>query len=588
MTTETTSMGDATALSYLLEETKKLPDFNRANEWIFKQFGIVDFFENDQEFCRLKYDSVSTIENSEKVEYGDFQTNKGLSDRIVELLVNKNISPQIIIEPTVGKGNFVISALKHFENVEKIIAVEIYKPYLWECKLAIVEFYLHNKRINKPQIYLVHDNIFSVNFDRIAKEHLTKKFLILGNPPWVTNSKLGALNSDNLPLKSNFKEHKGLEALTGKSNFDIAEYICTSLIRTFQHYNGSMALLVKNTVIKNIVFDQQKNKFNISNIEKHTIDSKKEFNVSADASLFMLNFNQPITLTARERSIYEQKDVSTIQFGWVGDKFVSNVDKYAQTQEIDGKCFFEWRQGIKHDCAQVMELEKMDGYFLNKRNEKVELEEDIVYPILKSSDLKDEVIWQARKYTIVPQQKIGQATDYIEKMFPFVHQYLYSNIGDFNARKSSIYRNKPSFSIFGVGSYSFQPFKIAISGLYKNAHFSLILPQDQKPILVDDTCYMLGFDRLDFAVYTLILLNSEQTKAFLQSITFKDAKRMFTKEILKRIDLSKLAKQYSEKKLQKKVKQLNEKHQLSITLECWDDFMEKNLNANPQKSLALF
>jgi len=374
----------------------------------------------------------------------------------------------------------------------------------------------------------------------------------------------------------------------GKSNFDIAEHICSSLIRTFQHYKGSMALLVKNTVIKNIVFDQQKNKFNISNIEKHSIDSKKEFNVSADASLFMLNFNQQTALTARERSIYEQKNISTIQFGWVNDKFVSDIELYAQTQEIDGICPFEWRQGIKHDCSQVMELERLDNGFINKRNEKIELEEALVYPILKSSDLKGEVISQARKYMIVPQKKIGQSTDYIKNTFPLTYRYLDRHSYDFNARKSSIYNNKPLFSIFGVGNYSFKPFKIAISGLYKNARFSLIMPYRKKPILVDDTCYMLGFDRLDCAVYTLILLNSEQTKEFLQSITFKDSKRMFTKDVLKRIDLSKLASQYYEKILKEKIEKLNKENKLSITLEYWNDFVEKNLYTNFQTSLALF
>ena len=51
-----------------------------------------------------------------------------------------------------------------------------------------------------------------------------------------------------------------------------------------------------------------------------------------------------------------------------------------------------------------------------------------------------------------------------------------------------------------------------ISGLYKTFHFTLILPQNSKPIMLDDTCYFLGFDNLEFAVYTTILLNSNQTK----------------------------------------------------------------------------
>jgi len=82
----------------------------------------------------------------------------------------------------------------------------------------------------------------------------------------VTNSKLGSLNSSNLPRKNNFKNHSGLDALTGKGNFDIAENITLSLIETFQTMNGHLVLLVKNSVIKNIVFDQFKNQFKIASL----------------------------------------------------------------------------------------------------------------------------------------------------------------------------------------------------------------------------------------------------------------------------------------------------------------------------------
>jgi len=561
-------------LEYIQTTVDNIYSVQQANELLFERFGIVCFFENEREFYQFKNNEfIETIDNSEKIEYGDFQTNSELTDRIVNVLIDKCIDPQIIIEPTVGKGSFVISALKYFENVEKIIAIEIYKPYLWKCKLSIVEFYLKNKYKNKPEIRLIHDSVFSVNFEDIADEYSQKECLILGNPPWVTNSKLGELNSANLPAKNNFKKHNGLDALTGKSNFDIAEYICYSLIRTFQNNNGNIALLLKNTVIKNVVFDQQKNKFRLSSIEKYSIDSKKEFNASVNASLFVTRFNDQPSFQIIEHTIYKNNKSENKKFGWINDKFVSNVEKYALTKDIDGMCPFEWRQGIKHDCSQIMELEKIENYFVNKKKEKIQLEYDLVYPILKSSDLKNEVITQTRKYTIVTQKKVGQSTDFIKQSLPLTYDYLDRNIVFFNNRKSSIYRNKPHFSIFGVGNYSFQPYKIAISGLYKTEHFSLILTQNNKPILVDDTCYMLGFDNLNFAVYTHILLNSDKNKNFLQAITFRDSKRMFTKDVLKRIDLLKLSSHFDEITLRNKIDVLNQKYKLDVTWDFWNDFI---------------
>ena len=217
----------------------------------------------------------------------------------------------------------------------------------------------------------------------------------------------------------------------------------------------------------------------------------------------------------------------------------------------------------------------LNGYYVNGLNEEIKLEDDLIYGLLKSSDLKNTVINQTRKYTIVTQKKVGQETKFIKDDYPKTYQYLTDHQTNFDARKSSIYNNKPAFSIFGIGDYSFKPFKVAISGLYKTFHFTLILPQNEKPVMLDDTCYLLGFDKIEFAVYALILLNSDTTMQFLQSITFADAKRTFTKDVLMRIDLLELAKQMDKTYLETELNRLNTMYHFSLTLCSWDNFMDE-------------
>jgi hypothetical protein len=301
--------------------------------------------------------------------------------------------------------------------------------------------------------------------------------------------------------------------MTGKGNFDIAEFITLMMIETFQKINGNVALLVKNSVVKNILFDQVNKKYPISELEKLCIDSKKEFNVSVEACLFSCNLNSKSEFECSEFDFYTQNELRTIQrtqrrqdqrkakrFGWVDGKFVSNIDTYIDTKEIDGESPFVWRQGLKHDCSSIMELDKVNGHYVNGLNEEIKLEEGLVYGLLKSSDLKNTVINQTRKFTIVTQKKVGQETNYIKLDYPKTYQYLTEHQENFSARKSSIYNNKPPFSIFGIGDYSFKPYKVAISGLYKTFHFTLILPQNDKPVMLDDTCYLIGFDKIEFAV----------------------------------------------------------------------------------------
>lgn len=577
------------AIVFFQENKLVLLNYEDANRMIRTVSGINSFFTSQIEATELleKTGNLnSIISEPDRAEYGDFQTNSGLADQVTLHLASKNISPEIVIEPTCGKGNFIIASLRNFKNIKNVFGVEIYKPYTWETKFNILDYFLANPNSNKPEISISHCNVFDFDFKHIAEKYFFKEILVIGNPPWVTNSKLGSLNSTNLPKKTNFKNHNGLDAMTGKGNFDIAESITQTMIETFQNMNGHLLLLVKNSVIKNIVFDQNKNRYKIAFIEKQCIDSKKEFNVSVEAALFYCKLNSNPFLNCNEFNFYDNK-TSYLKFGWLSDKFVSNIDTYIHTKEIDGKCPFVWRQGLKHDCSIVMELDKVNDHYVNGLNEEIKLEDGLVYGLLKSSDLKNTVINQTRKFTIVTQKKIGQETKYIKSEYPKTYNYLTKHQAIFDARKSSIYNNKPLFSIFGIGDYSFKPYKVAISGLYKTFHFTLVLPQENKPVMLDDTCYLIGFDKIEYAVYALILLNSETTVQFLQSVTFTDAKRTFTKDVLMRIDLLELARQINKAKLQAELEMLNEKYTLNLTLTLWDSFINK-MNPVKEEQMSLF
>ncbi|MDR1974161.1 MAG: SAM-dependent methyltransferase [Bacteroidales bacterium] len=526
------------ALSFF--QKNKKTDFQEMNKLLKEQSGIVNFFEKEDDFIQFK----QNIEMSQSmicepnIEYGDFQTNRKLSLSITEYLSSKNLNPQVLIEPACGKGSFILSAIQTFTSLQQVFGIEIQKSYLWELKFELLEYFLKNPTANKPEIHLFHCNIFVFDFQQIKNQINGRKLLIIGNPPWVTNSTLSILNSKNLPTKTNFKQAKGIEAITGKGNFDIGEYISLKMLDLFANEIGNFAFLIKNSVIKNIIYEQKRNKYPISNIEKYAINAKKEFGAAVDASLFVCKFNSTAEFTATEFDFYTSKPHLTL--GWVNNKFASDIEKYKKYQEFDGVCPFEWRQGIKHDCAKVMELERRDGHFVNALNEEFELEEDLIYGILKSSDLKGDRINIPRKYTIVTQQKIGQPTEDILERLPKTKAYLYRHKEYFLRRKSSIYNGKPMFSIFGVGDYSFKPYKVAISGLYKQTKFTLVEPNGTV-LLLDDTCYFIGFENFADAKAAQLLLNKPETQAFIKSFMFMDAKRAITKDLLMRIDLDKIS-----------------------------------------------
>jgi hypothetical protein len=108
-------------------------------------------------------------------------------------------------------------------------------------------------------------------------------------------------------------------------------------------------------------------------------------------------------------------------------------------------------------------------------------------------------------------------------------------------RKSSIYVNRPRFCVFGIGAYSFAPWKVAISGLYKRVSFVAVPPFDGRPVMVDDTCYSIPCKSKEEAEFLIELLESAPAQEFLQSLIFTDSKRPITIDVLRRLSLVELA-----------------------------------------------
>ncbi len=568
------------AYEFFTENQEYLLDFTESNSITKKVSGINNFFTSQEQanelLERIKEQS-SMVSEPDRREYGDFQTNERLTQNAVEYAFSKFKNIEFVLEPTCGKGNFLIASIKQSQAIKKVVGVEIYQPYIWETKFKILEYFLSTKYKSVPEIDIIHANAFAFPFEELADSTRSLKTLVIGNPPWVTNSELSSIDSKNLPAKSNFKNHSGFDAITGKGNFDIGEYISLIMLKCFDKHDGIFAFLIKSSVVKNIIQDQKQNKFRINRAEKLNIDSKKEFNVSVNACLFVAHFNSEPDFTCKEYNLYSHEPVTN--FGWYKDKFVYSIQDYDESSIVDGKSCFIWRSGVKHDCSKVMELEQVNSHFRNALGEEIKLENNLTYALLKSSDLKEDKATNFRRMTIITQQKIGQDTKYIKEKYPLTFEYLNTHKEYFDNRKSSIYKNKPSFSIFGIGDYSFKPYKVAVSGLYKSTHFSLVLPFNNKPIMLDDTCYFIGFDSKKMAEIAHYIVNSELVQRFLKSIIFSDSKRAINKDTLMRIDFLKAYENIGFQQVKRKIKDLE--------IKDWEAF-GKIIKGKPTEQMTLF
>lgn len=296
----------ATTIDFLKKKIGKISNYQDANKLLSVVCGIDKFFEKQKEFLNLLEllkPHFMVCEDSNRREYGDFQTPHTLTDSICSYLCSQGISPDIIIEPTFGKGSFLISALKYFPELKKIYGIEIYESYYWESKFAILELFINKPDLNKPEIFLCLNDVFNFDLMKIEKQIENNNILILGNPPWVTNAELSTLNSTNLPKKINIKSLNGLDAITGNGNFDISESIILTMLNSFSKYHGHIAILAKNSVIKNLLYYLPNTNYKINNMVAFKIDAKKHFNASVEASLFKGSFSSnKLSLTCKVSS----------------------------------------------------------------------------------------------------------------------------------------------------------------------------------------------------------------------------------------------------------------------------------------------
>lgn len=468
-------------------------------------------------------------------EFGDFQTPLTLALEVTNVVNKLGVTPRSVLEPTCGRGAFLFASCQVFSQASKFVGVDISTEHLSYLEERITgENY-------STSIEIINGDFFNLNWSDIINT-LADPLLIIGNPPWVTSSELGLLKSSNLPKKSNFQGKSGYDALTGKSNFDISEWMLLSHLDWLKERTGIIAMLCKTSVARKILIHVWQHQHRVIRAQIYRIDTLKNFNASVDACLFVLLMGNGHL--SKDCEIFEdlsaQKPSRII--GYHDSTLVSNLIDYKRWSNLRGTdSMHTWRSGLKHDCSNVMEFEREGDQFRNGYGDVFSLEQDWVYPLLKSSDVGNDRTSTCRKYVLVTQRYIGEETKYLEFEAPRIWGYLQNYREFLSSRKSSIYRNRPEFSVFGVGEYTFVPWKVAISGFYKSLNFVEVGPIDGQPVVFDDTVYFLSCGSKSETCFIATLLNSQPAREFLESMIFWSDKRPITIELLKRLSLRTLA-----------------------------------------------
>ena len=472
-------------------------------------------------------------ERKRRAEFGDWQTPDELAAAACVKLILLGIVPNVVIEPTCGVGAFVLAATAAFPNAKTIRGYEVNSAYLDKLKERLVE-------AGQTAHVQVYEADFFAHDWEASLADVKGSLLVIGNFPWVTSSQQGAIGGANLPAKSNYQGHSGLDAMTGKANFDISEWMLLKVLTWFRRRPGAIGMLVKTAVARKVLSQAQQQGATVVDAFMFKIDSKKNFDAAVDACLLVMRFDPNAVNASHEYTVF--KDLNATQGTRVGHrdgKTIGDLDAFDATMHLIGKSPQKWRSGVKHDASSIMEFTRTPTGLRNGLDEVVVMEDTYLYPLMKGSDVGGNKEWR-QKFTLVTQRAVGAITEPIKTLAPLTWKYLQHHGARLDARNSSIYVKNPRFSVFGIGEYAYRPWKIAICALYKKLEFRLIGPIEGKPVMFDDTVYYLSFDSKEEAGLALDRLNSADVRRLLSAMIFWDEKRPIKTTILNVVDFEKV------------------------------------------------
>src|SRR5690606_32053894 len=95
-----------------------------------------------------------------------------------------------------------------------------------------------------------------------------------------------------LPEKKNVSRRRGLDALTGSSNFDLSEAMLVRLVDSLEGKPATLAMLVKTTVARKLLEHIWRTELPLTDSKLFPLDARAQFGATVDACLLVASFDR--------------------------------------------------------------------------------------------------------------------------------------------------------------------------------------------------------------------------------------------------------------------------------------------------------
>lgn len=478
---------------------------------------------------------------------------------IPKSLLEKNLLSEIL--RTVEETVYLHYPLNDFNEILKKKSISLDAFEQEEINVFYIKI-LELHEVNKNQIWA---KIILNSFAPLLHNDFSH---IVGNPPWIKwdflskeyREKLSVLYLDIYKLFA----HKGMKASLGHAHDDISILFTYIAMDKYLRKHGSLTFVLKQTLYKSIAGEQFRkfsiDKFNsqtpVKCVKVHDMLSLNPFGQGQETSVVTLEKNAttsyPVPYVKWHKKLrgrfnstdsnihilencaleyqdaYPDPMTKKITDPWIIIPKGENVPKISNKLN-----FYKARHGVVNDLNSLFLLDVIEktsnGVKVKNLGEKGKkkikvvnkiIETDLIYPLIKPKDTKKWGI-DTYQYMIVPHKKAGENNEsFLRKELSKSYSFLSAFTKELATRKSKWFYggDKPFYSLFGIGEYTFEKYKVVWCCMSYKPDFSVVSKvKDEyigiKTYIPDNTIGYLSVETADEAHYICSILNSNKVKA---------------------------------------------------------------------------
>jgi len=511
---------------------------------------------------------------------GEYYTPRGVADLAVQTLDVADFESDAFLDPGCGSGVFLSACIDakraalsdrlDAESLVEVITSTVFGIDLnpVAVKSAKLSYLLSLfSLLNESGVEEVELPVFLTDSLGLTREDtiqyrgepldLTVDHLV-GNPPWITWGTLPEATRkawreryvDELDLLA----HDGIESRLGHGNDDISVPFVLVCIHRYLGEGGDASFVLKRGVTKGpagrLFRRQRVGSRSVAVRHVHDFNGLRPFgnDVAVNSAIYTLRADAdpefPIETdswtagdtTPRFSSVAVMEE--TLNREQTGIVPVDNSDPASSWLRSDtesralGACDHEIRHGVKDDAKAVYSIEASQ---LDK------LEHDHVYPYLRSKHVVKYGLFGHDRH-LVPLQKANQDNEReLRANCPETYEYLDSNRAALEDRSSSWLDNGPFYNLFGLGEYTWSPYKVVWCRLGFKPHFAVVSTVDdeilgEKTVVPGDHCMFISTEDRYEAHFLCALLNSLPYQQSLKALA-SEGKSSLSKTVVSRLTL---------------------------------------------------